>query len=101
MMNAKRISRHALFVVGALAASTAFAGEATLFANRDFQGPSMTVRGPSPSLGRFGVNDKASSLVVRAGVWEVCSMTYFDGYGAQLLPYVYTSLVTHFNTPAA
>ena len=86
MINAIRIGRPMAFVLGAFVASTALAGEATLFANRDFQGPAMTVRGPSPNLGKIGVNDTASSIVVRAGVWEVCSKPYFEGYCAQLQP---------------
>ena len=100
-MNAKWIRRRAAaagtIIVASLLAPVAFAGEATLFANRDFQGPAMTVRGPSPNLERIGFNDTASSLVVRAGVWEVCSKVYFEGYCAQLQPGEYSSFGTSVN----
>ncbi|HSC98860.1 MAG TPA: beta/gamma crystallin-related protein [Casimicrobiaceae bacterium] len=97
MMNAKRLGRHsaaATAIVVSLFAANAFAGEATLFANRDFQGPAMTVRGPSPNLERIGFNDTASSIVVRTGVWEVCSKPYFEGHCAQLQPGEYSSFGT-------
>ena len=100
-MNAKWIRRRAaaagMIIVASLLAPVTFAGEATLFANRDFQGPAMTVRGPSPNLERIGFNDTASSLVVRAGVWEVCSKVYFEGYCAQLQPGEYSSFGTSVN----
>ena len=65
-MNTKRIGL--LFASGAIVilssvARSAFAGEVTVFADRDFKGNAMTVRGPSPKLERIGYNDTASSLV--------------------------------------
>ena len=100
MMNAKRTRRHAaagVVIAVSLLAPCAFAGEATLFGNRNFQGPAMTVRGPSPNLERIGFNDTASSMVVRAGVWEVCSKPYFEGHCAQLQPGEYSSFGTDVN----
>ena len=97
MVNAKQMGRRsagAAIIAVSLLAPSAFAGEATLFANRDFQGPAMTVRGPSPNLERIGVDGTASSLVVRTGVWEVCSRPYFEGYCAQLQPGEYSSFGT-------
>jgi hypothetical protein len=97
MVNAKQMGRRSAagaIIVVSLLAPSAFAGEATLFANRDFQGPAMTVRGPSPNLERIGVDGTASSLVVRTGVWEVCSKPYFEGYCAQLQPGEYSSFGT-------
>ena len=54
-MNAKRMGL--LFATGAIVvvssvARSAFAGEVTVFADRDFKGNAMTVRGPSPNLER-------------------------------------------------
>ena len=75
-MNAKQMGL--LFATGAIVivssvARSAFAGEVTVFADRDFKGNAMTVRGPSPNLERIGYNDTASSLVVRAGVHDKVS----------------------------
>ncbi|HYT98609.1 MAG TPA: beta/gamma crystallin-related protein [Casimicrobiaceae bacterium] len=104
MMNAKRMSR--VFATGAMVivsivARSAFAGEATLFADRDFKGNAMTVRGPSPNLERIGYNDTASSLVVRTGVWEVCDKPYFEGHCMQLQPGEYSSFGTNVNDRVA
>jgi len=96
-MNAKQMGL--LFATGAIVivssvARSAFAGEVTVFADRDFKGNAMTVRGPSPNLERIGYNDTASSLVVRAGVWEVCDKPYFEGHCVQLQPGEYSSFGT-------
>jgi Beta/Gamma crystallin len=104
MMNAKRMGR--LFATGAIVivsivARSAFAGEATIFADRDFKGNAMTVRGPSPNLERIGYNDTASSLVVRTGVWEVCDKPYFEGHCMQLQPGEYSSFGTNVNDRVA
>src|SRR5207247_10638232 len=45
-------------------------------------------------LERIGYNDTASSLVVRAGVWEVCDKPYFEGHCVQLQPGEYSSFGT-------
>ncbi|HEY3177904.1 MAG TPA: beta/gamma crystallin-related protein [Casimicrobiaceae bacterium] len=84
----------AAMVMVSIVARSAFAGEVTVFADRDFKGNAMTVRGPSPKLERIGYNDTASSLVVRAGVWEVCDKPYFEGHCVQLQPGEYSSFGT-------
>jgi hypothetical protein len=97
-MNAKRmgllVAAGAMVIVSGVVRS-AFAGEVTVFADRDFKGNAMTVRGPSPNLERIGNNDTASSLVVRAGVWEVCDKPYFEGHCMQLQPGEYSSFGTN------
>jgi Beta/Gamma crystallin len=52
----------------------------------------MTVRGVAPKLDRIGFNDTASSLVIRDGVWEVCTDAYFRGRCTELQPGEYSSL---------
>lgn len=69
-------------VVGAtlaLAASAVFAGEITLFERPDFQGRRLTIRGTMSNLDRTDFNDRAESIAVRDGVWEVCSDAHFNG----------------------
>jgi len=75
-------------VAGALllAAGGVAAGEVTLFSQRDFQGEAVTIRGPAPNLERIGFNDAASSLVVRDGVWQVCTGARFNGSCVELNP---------------
>jgi hypothetical protein len=82
-------------LVGALlafSAPVALAGEITLFENRDFRGDSITLRSGAPNLDRIGVNDRASSIIVRAGVWEVCSDSFYRGECMQLQPGSYGRL---------
>ena len=88
-----------MIVAGALllAAGSAFAGEVTLFSQRDYQGNAMTIRGPAPNLERIGVNDAAASLVVREGTWEVCTDVQFRGQCVRLQPGEYSSLGMSFD----
>jgi hypothetical protein len=82
-------------VVGAtlaLAASAVFAGEITLFERPDFQGRRLTIRGTMSNLDRTDFNDKAESIAVRDGVWEVCSDAYFNGQCVRLQPGEYRNL---------
>ena len=52
----------------------------TLFAERNFQGMSATVRDDTPDLRRIGMNDMASSLRVGSGEqWEVCEHINYTG----------------------
>ena len=41
-----------------------------LYADRNYRGQGVPIAGPTPSLGSF--NDKAESLRIESGVWDVC-----------------------------
>jgi Beta/Gamma crystallin len=82
-------------LVGALLAVSvpvALAGEITLYEQQDFRGDSLTLHRGAPNLERSGLNDSASSLVVRDGVWEVCTDPFFRGGCAQFRPGEYRRL---------
>ena len=82
-------------VVGAsiaLVASALAAGEITLFERDGFQGRRLTIRGTMPNLDRTDFNDRAESIIVRDGVWEVCSDARFSGQCARLQPGEYPNL---------
>jgi Beta/Gamma crystallin len=82
-------------VVGAsvaLMASALAAGEITLFERPDFQGRRLTIRGTMSDLDRTDFNDRAESIIVRDGVWEVCSDARFNGQCARLQPGEYRNL---------
>ena len=70
----------------ALVAGAALAGEVTLYQQPGFQGPNITTRDAMPNLVRGGFNDMASSIVVKDGVWQVCTDAYFHGNCASLMP---------------
>jgi hypothetical protein len=63
----------ALLLSSALFAHVAaFAGEVTLFTGPDFSGQETTLRGDVITLKNMGMNDRAMSMVVHSGRWEVC-----------------------------
>jgi len=68
------------------------AGEIILYENPGFQGRRMTLRGTTPDLDRTQFNDRAESIVVREGVWEVCTDARFSGRCVRLQPGEYPSL---------
>ena len=69
-----------IFVVClALVATIASAAELTLFENDNFNGRRFGVNGSVNNLGGAGFNDRASSVVVGSGTWQVCDDAYFHG----------------------
>ena len=69
-----------------LVAGVALAGEVTLFQQPGLQGPNITTRDAMPNLVRGGFNDMASSIIVKDGLWQVCTDAYFHGNCATLTP---------------
>lgn len=78
----KRITKLALAAALLGQAAAATAGEITLFARENFRGEEVTVREGTRNLRDAGFNDRASSLVVHSGVWEICADKDFGGYCA-------------------
>ncbi len=76
----------------ALAATSAFAGQITLYEGADFGGRYMIASSDVNYLNRKGFSSDASSVVVSSGVWEVCTDTYYRGTCAQLVPGNYPRL---------
>lgn len=80
-----------------LAACLALAGahaaaQVTLFEHDDFGGRSVQLRGEAADFAGFGFNDRASSLLVQGGMWEVCQDRAFRGTCVVLRPGRYRSL---------
>jgi len=73
-------------------AQAAFAGEMTLFTDRDFRGARVSVDRDVYNLADIGFNDRASSMVVRSGVWQLCEHKDFGGYCAEFGPGEYRDL---------
>jgi hypothetical protein len=88
----KSVTGIAVAAVFWIAATAAIAGEITLYENPGFQGRRMTLRGTTPDLDRTNFNDRAESIVVREGVWEVCTDARFSGRCVRLQPGEYPSL---------
>ncbi|MEO6361663.1 MAG: beta/gamma crystallin-related protein [Caldimonas sp.] len=74
------------------ASQAAQSAEMTLYEHSGFAGAQLTLRGYTPSIGATGFNDRASSIVVSSGRWEVCSDIDFKGACTTLSPGEYASL---------
>jgi hypothetical protein len=75
-----------------LAVSSALAGEITLFESPGFGGRSITLRQAVSNFDRGSFNDRASSMMIRSGNWEVCTDAHFQGRCARFGPGRYESL---------
>jgi len=80
--------------VSLAALSGAASAQLTLFEHDNFQGSRFDVRGAVENLGNTGFNDKASSIRIREGNWQVCDDAYFRGHCVTLQPGDYPSLGT-------
>jgi hypothetical protein len=70
---------HSLLLVALLAPLPAAAQQLVLFEHAGFRGQSRTINGDTPNFRDLGFNDRASSLRVLGGAWEVCEDADFGG----------------------
>jgi hypothetical protein len=80
-----------------LAALTGWAGlaaaqEIQFFEHPDFNGRRFGANNSINNLADQGFNDRASSVVFRAGAWQLCSDAYFRGRCVTLQPGEYRNL---------
>ena len=73
-------------------AGTFAAAQVTLYQQERFYGRAFTANGPIPNLDRLGFNDRASSVIVERGEWQVCDAFNFVGRCIVLRPGQYPSL---------
>jgi len=85
------IVRSAL-AVAAVAISTQAAAQVTFYEYEGFEGRSFTAEEQIGNLGRYGFNDRASSVVVLGDLWEVCEGVRFGSRCVVLRPGRYPSL---------
>lgn len=67
-------------------------GEVTLYGREGFAGRSFATRQPVRNLERFDFNDRASSVIVQGGRFEICDDAGFQGRCMVLRPGQYPSL---------
>jgi Beta/Gamma crystallin len=72
--------------------STAFAGIVILFEHQNFEGQRLTLHNDMPNLDRTDFNDRTESILVRDGMWEVCTDAHFRGHCMRLEPGEYRNL---------
>jgi uncharacterized protein YcfJ len=81
----------ALGVAAILVASHA-AAQVTFYSEEGLRGRAFSVNGAVPNLDGTGFNDRASSVIVQRGQWEVCQHAHFEGTCTVLRPGQYPSL---------
>ena len=65
--------------VGSLIVATHAAAQVTFYEGEGFRGRAFTTSDRVVNFGRTGFNDRASSVVVDKGRWEVCEHANFGG----------------------
>lgn len=78
----------------ALALALPALAQITFYEHDDFEGRSFTTQSTLPRLARSGLNDRASSAVVRNARWEICEDVQFQGRCTVLRPGQYPSLAS-------
>ncbi len=86
-----RMLKSALAVSAALVSLQA-AAQITFYEGEGFRGRAFTTDRQVANLGRVGFNDRASSVIVDRGRWEVCEDVGFRGYCTVLRRGSYESL---------
>ena len=86
-----RTLKMALAAAG-MALATQAAAQITLYDGESFQGPAFTADRAIYDFDRLGFNDRAQSLVVSGGTWQVCEDARFQGRCVVVQPGNYDSL---------
>jgi uncharacterized protein YcfJ len=87
-----RTATRTFFAAAAMLTATTATAQITLYASENFHGPTFTATGPVGNLDGTGFNDRASSVVVERGRWEVCEHAGYAGRCITLAPGNYPSL---------
>ncbi len=90
------MSRISINIGGALlamlAASSLSAQEITMYRYENFGGPNLRATNSISNLSDSGFNDRASSVRIRGGSWQLCADAYYRGQCVTLQPGDYASL---------
>src|SRR3954468_20946851 len=70
---------HAVMAAAALCAAGHAAAQITLYEGEGFRGRAITINDRMGNLERANFNDRASSIMVDRGRWEVCEHARFEG----------------------
>ena len=68
------------------------AQDIVLYQGENFSGPRFASNESVADLARVGFNDRASSVTIRGGSWQLCSDSYYRGQCVTLQPGDYPSL---------
>ena len=90
-MSFKRTLVHAS-ALAALTVNTVALAQVTFYEEEDFRGPSFVTSSWVNNFTRYGFNDRASSVIITSGRWEVCEDVRYSGRCVLLQPGHYDSL---------
>ena len=76
----------------ALVAGASYAQDILFFEGHDFNGRRYGVSYSVSNMSDAGFNDRASSVVIRSGAWQLCTDAYFRGRCVTLEPGEYRNL---------
>ena len=74
-----KTSMKALFGIAAVTLAAQASAQITFYEGEGFRGRTFATDKPVANFDRFGFNDRASSVVVDRGRWEVCEDARFSG----------------------
>ncbi len=81
-----------LMGIALAACATSAVAQVTFFEHEGFAGRSFTANAPVSNFDRYGFHDRAASVVVRSGWWQVCTAARYEGLCVTLQPGSYGSL---------
>ena len=84
--------RHLCVAALAACAVCAAAQDIVLYQGENFSGPRFSASDSVDDLARVGFNDRASSVTIRSGSWQLCSDSHYRGQCATLRAGDYPSL---------
>ena len=86
------VTLKALFMAAGLVLAGQAVAQITLYQDDGFQGRGLSSDRPVENFADNGFNDKASSVQIRGGTWQVCTDAYFEGQCVVLRPGNYPSM---------
>ncbi|MEO5701681.1 MAG: beta/gamma crystallin-related protein [Casimicrobiaceae bacterium] len=89
-----RIHSTAVVLLLALLAAGSAMGQITFYEGPDFRGRTFSTYDAIRDFQRYGFNDKAASVVVGDGTWQVCTDAEFRGECVTLNPGRYPTLIS-------
>ena len=78
--------RRILVAFGLLAAFPALGAEIVFYEQDNFRGRSFVSDQTISNFANMGFNDRASSVVIRSGTWQLCTDAFFRGRCETLPP---------------
>ncbi len=87
-----RITTRSMLGIAALAVCAQAAAQVTFYEREGFRGRTFTADRAIGNFERFGFNDRASSVIVERGRWELCEDARWSGRCVLLRPGQYASL---------